>query len=109
MDNTHTTRDGVTMLVANMEDSHLLNTIKLLCKDIEQNRLVLISDIEETSIDYILSWYDLWDLKEFAKNKIRNGYNNILIYVLEASIRWLDISTQLQEAFWRKDLLSLPY
>lgn len=103
MKNTHRTADGQTMFISQMETSHLENTIKLILKNIKEC-MDMINNVNITnSIDLLIAWVDNESIKERAKEMLKWYHTELWKYLIEAFIRWLDLSKEFQETFGRKD------
>ena len=104
MFNTHTTEDGQTMLIGQMSDDHLKNTIKRLCRELKQCSMILSNQavIDKTGLlQAINENYNTEEMKERAEMSAKGIHESLKNYVLEASLRKLDISENLQETYQR--------
>lgn len=91
--NTHITRDGKTMLIASMDDRHLLNTINLKLSQMEEAKKIIYSNLSGMNAIFFDGVNS--KVKDEAIRFVK-GYEDILsIYILEASIRKLDIESYL--------------
>lgn len=109
MKKTHVTKDGRKILIASMENDHLINTIKLYCNNIKSslNFIDNYSNLKESEKLLYFSKRDIDEESiENAKSTIQANINNLSSYVFEACIRNLNISEYLQDAFNRKDILN---
>lgn len=98
----HTTAEGKTMLICQMSDPHLLNTIKLIMR----NTLALHAAAENSNNQtaYERRLYDQPTLSpEMLADKIKGVADLIAPYVLEASLRGLEVSDLLQAMFKREE------
>ena len=104
----HTTSDGDSMLVCQMTDSHLTNMIKLLCKQMVEARALL--DGGSISSDPLLGilapQFNARAVREKAEAAIRLVHETLPPYVLEASLRGIDLGHLLQAAYGRREQLS---
>lgn len=95
---THTTREGKTMMICEMEDTHLVNCIKWLLKRLNEVRNYR-SDLN--AVDKIL--YKVPDASpQQVANITRQVADAIQPYVLEATLRGLNVKPYLQDAFGRQ-------
>ena len=101
----HTTKDGIVMLIADMDDEHLSNTIGLFCRKIKAARLHIQ---KPKKTDFLSSLFvDEDDIDHEAI--IKKSTERLLWYIFEASIRGMIFSGMLQQAFGRETLdLSQP-
>ena len=100
----HTTSDGDAMLVCQMTDSHLTNMVKLLCKQTVEARALL--DGGSLSCDPLLGilapQFNAKAVREKAESAIRLIHETLPPYVLEASLRGIDLGYLLQAAYGRR-------
>ena len=82
----HTTRDGERMLVCQMDDKHLLNTIKLFSKNLKQIWEIAEGEVENTVADKI---YDVPEdiTPNEAINLWRQEVYRLTPYLSEAILR----------------------
>lgn len=101
----HTTADGTTLLICQMEDSHLVNTISLHCRKIKNARLVIEQgSVELPTIAKVLTGnkFDYERQIVNAEATIKSSHSKLQPYVVEASLRGLNISELLQDTYGRK-------
>jgi hypothetical protein len=99
---THTTKDGQSMLICQMEDRHLSNTIKSFCREIEKCRKVITQpSVENELIAIFNSGYSQANLKEQAVNQLKKYHQRLQPYLGEALLRGLDLSKELKIAYGR--------
>ena len=101
MQTKHKTSDGSTLFIFEMEDSHLVNTIKIFCNQVSTFRDVLDNPKEMKKSEKILYGDSLMSESE-ATNKLASLTDKLAAYVFEAAIRGLNISEMLQVAYGRK-------
>ena len=101
MQTKHKTSDGSTLFIFEMEDSHLVNTIKIFCGNISTFREILDNPKEMKKSEKILYGDSLMSESE-AANKLASLTDKLAAYVFEAAIRGLNISEMLQVAYGRK-------
>lgn len=103
MKNTHRTADGETIFISQMETSHLENTIKMHLKNIK-DCTDMISNVNITNnVDLLIAGVDNESVKERAKEMLKRSHTELWKYLIEAFIRWLDLSKEFQETFGRKN------
>lgn len=103
----HTTRDGTTMLIAQMDDRHLLNTIKLFSKALPEFRNIAESN-ESVSMDDILYNVPEEMSPEDAIVLWRNTVRHLQPYLAEALLRDAirdDVAALMQERIQRSTAL----
>lgn len=105
MDVYHTRKNGERILIAQMTDRHLENTIKLYCSQIVDLTTIALGKYEPD--DEFLGLFAQQATPEYQKTNARNSiqilYSKLSPYVMEASLRNIDVSEPLQKAFRRKD------
>lgn len=101
----HTSNQGITVLVAEMEDDHLMNTINVFCSKIKAARIRLDSNIEISNSSKHLYDTDKIDERAIGKS-FKTLTEKVSKYVFEASVRGLDVSKKLQDAYGRKGSLA---
>lgn len=97
----HKTKEGVTMLIAEMGDEHLLSTIAIFCNNIGTFREILDNPKELKKSEKILYGSDNMSEGE-AGSKLLSLTDKLTSYVFEAAIRGLNVSGMLQKAYGRK-------
>ena len=102
----HTTKEGDSMLICSMEDSHLINTIKLILRHIKTASSVLCGQQSENHLIAVFSpSYSAAAQKERAEESIRFYHRKIQPYIMEAALRGLDISALMQDAYKRSQMI----
>ncbi|BFM39936.1 hypothetical protein [Synechocystis sp. LKSZ1] len=102
----HTTKDGTQMLIAEMNNDHLLNTIKTWCQKIKVSREILENPNkiqQNVVLQAINKSYSLESTMDRATDLIETSHKKLLPYCLEAALRGLEITPTLQEAYGRKE------
>ncbi|BAQ65570.1 hypothetical protein [Geminocystis sp. NIES-3709] len=100
----HKMKDGNSILICQMDDNHLINFIKLLCRKINQSTQILEnSNFKGSVIFQALNPTLSKGIKEKAEAQIRYATSTISPYVLEATLRGLNITELLQSAFQRTE------
>lgn len=91
------------MLIAQMDDTHLINTIKFYASKIEQSLAMIdkYSTLKESEKILYGFEYNNKDLIKEATQLIQSSTDGLTAYVFEASIRNLNVSQYLQKAFSR--------
>lgn len=101
----HQTADGRSLLICQMDDSHLMNTISMYCRNIKNARLVIEQgNVKLPTVAKVLTGnkFDRERQVANAESTIRSSHNKLQPYVMEASLRGLNISELLQDAYGRK-------
>ena len=103
----HTTSNGDSMLVCQMTDLHLINMIRLLCKQMAEAKKLL--DGGPLSSDPLLGilapQFNAKAVREKAEAAIRLIHETLPPYVLEASLRGIILGHLLQAAYGRSEQL----
>ena len=105
---THRTREGVEILIAEMGDEHLFNTINFWLSKMERAR-ASVDAPRRTGFDKLLYRYSNEDESEWAETAIEEFYIMAPRYFMEALIRGLDctrVIKRLQEVMGRRYRLS---
>jgi len=99
----HRTAKGDKLLVAEMDNGHLSNTISMFCRHIKTAKLMLQGEIKKDKFDQALfgSRYDLDedDIKEIINKRTEQ----IQPYLGEAMLRGLNFTELLQDVFGRAE------
>lgn len=98
---THTTMNGESMLICQMENSHLINTIKVIAKVIQTSQEILQEQVKPDPLMEVLNPKYLESIKERARQELRKCHDCIQPYVMEAALRGLDVTGILQSAYGR--------
>lgn len=105
----HKTKDGKMILISQMEDSHLKNTIDLFIKQIKECQSIMDDEVKHKSnLDYITSGLDMRNSKDRAESTLKKILHTIPYYVYEATIRGINYTEQLQDMYSRTGSLELP-
>ena len=107
MKTTHKTREGVEMLIADMTDEHLLNTIHAAAGGIKNLRLALEAPVSVSAFERVMYKRKTMSEEDIAE-KLEWTMNHLGAYVFEAALRGLNITNTLQSAFGRSTSLTLP-
>lgn len=107
----HTTKDGKTMLIAEMDNNHLSNTINLICSRISDIAQILDSGTPLKSmtksqavmlnIDEVYKEID----EEHLEDILHSATEHLQPYVFEASLRDMNVTPILQRTFKRSEAL----
>lgn len=98
----HKTSDGRTMFISEMEDSHLLNTINYILREIDSIKKAYLLKQDPNLVFYkLLSTRSRCLSEEALGERLSYRIEALYPYVLEASLRGLNISSNLQETFKR--------
>lgn len=104
----HTQENGVSMLIAEMDDDHLTNTIQMLCTKIQLLGEIISTknvEFENPIVQALMPKLDTANIQKQAKEKLQSFDQIIKPYVHEAALRGLDVSKMLQDAYQRKTAL----
>ena len=93
------------MLVAEMDDQHLSNTINLIIKTIDDLFTHLTEESTMTSRSKIL--YKTRMSKEEIEDRIKESTNALKEYIFEASLRGIHFTEPLQKVFDRKGAITV--
>lgn len=97
----HTTKDGQTMLICEMDDQHLVNTILLLEKKFQEIKTFSEDNVTNDYERYLYNRKVITS-KELAE-KTKDIAELIAPYVLEAVLRGIQITLTVQRMFGRKE------
>ena len=102
---THKDSQGMEILIAEMEDSHLTNTISLLCRRIAQAISVINSDPEEQQVDKVIAHlqpkYSAERIRFKAEKDLVEIDKKLSAYIVEAVVRGMNVSAVVQGAYQR--------
>lgn len=102
----HYTADGGSILIAAMDDQHLLNTIALFCRKMENVRSAVDQQGTASAFERALYGFDTVSAED-AASMIRQGIETVAPYVFEAALRGLDVRADLQAAIGRAGQLGV--
>lgn len=95
----HKAANGQLTYIAEMDDEHLTNTILLLLNNFKIATAALSAG-DDSNLNSVL--FERRTLsKDKAKRLIKNMYESLPAYVMEANIRGMDVREDLQNAFGR--------
>lgn len=103
----HETQEGTRMLIAQMDDDHLLKTIKRYARKIAQC-VTLLNGVQVQGsgiIQALRPEFSQESMKAKASDQIRFLDSKIRPYVMEAALRGLEVTEILQAAYQRKEAL----
>jgi hypothetical protein len=92
---THRTTEGREMLIAEMDDSHLLNTINLFCRRIGEAIQIMNREenlVTDKVIAHLQPRYSAANLMAKARQELTEIDQKIAPYVVEAALRGLTVS-----------------
>lgn len=101
---THRTTEGREMLIAEMDDSHLLNTINLFCRRLAQAIQIMNREenlVTDKVIAHLQPRYSAANLMAKARQELTKADQKIAAYIVEATLRGLNISPLIQKAYQR--------
>lgn len=108
MFDTHTTKTGQEILIAQMEDSHILNTIRALMARLEAARHYAEAPQTASVLYEALNVKpEGWDKKD-ALACIRWVHERIPAYILEATLRGLEVTQLVQQGYGRSAMIPKP-
>lgn len=98
----HTTKEGDSMLIFQMEDSHLINTIKLKIRHMQECRKALNVDL--SNVDPVIRYsmpkkMDVEAIKRKAAKEFQRLHTEIQPYILCAYLRHIDLVDALNEVY----------
>lgn len=106
MYNTHRTKEGDVMLVAEMEDSHLLNTIRLMLRNLaEARRIAESGNVRSDYFATVLSGRDPKAAQRQAKEMMMGIHATVQPYIAEAALRGIEITALLRVTYGRDKAL----
>jgi hypothetical protein len=105
MNKIHVTREGQKMFISQMDDSHLLNTVKMICRNIEECKSLSAYSPGISGFQKKLMGLDDEKLQNEMFDKIKEYSEMLVYYVAETSLRGLNVSSVLQSAFERSEKL----
>ncbi|MDA0672653.1 MAG: hypothetical protein O3C67_02970 [Cyanobacteria bacterium] len=105
----HTTQNGDTLLICCMEDSHLINTIRSLCLKVQAAVEMLTSTTpDDPLISIFQPQYSKAAMQEKAKDSLEFLHQRLQPYVMEATLRGLEVASMLQSAYGRTTRIAMP-
>lgn len=109
---THKTAEGDTMLIAQMENDHLTNLIKRVCKRIKDARLMLDVDVKfdgSVLLSMLNPDFSQQRVVEEVTRSIKRDDEYLKPYIMEACLRNLNISKFLQMAYGRETMIQTNF
>lgn len=97
----HTTKEGVSTFISQMEDDHLKNTINVFIRKITQLKTALEAKVSVSPFKAALYEVDVQCVSETAKKQISVQANKLYPYISEAMLRGFDFSKELRVVFER--------
>lgn len=97
----HTTRDGQSMFISEMEDSHLSHTIRLILRKINEAKAILYNTrTDENKLKSAI--YKIPKVKEEDVMSFIQKYTVMLSpYIMESTLRGISFTEELQSTFER--------
>lgn len=102
----HRARDGNEILIAQMSDSHLVNTIRMLCARLKQARLYT-EQPQSILYEALGVSPEGWN-RDDALDIIRWVHGKLPAYVTEATLRGLVVTDHLVDAYGRSAQIQPP-
>jgi len=104
----HKTSNGRIISIPAMTDEHLFNTIKLLLREINELRQIINEEAKIKAPDrFTEKLYNVYDeetMKEYEETA-KELTRNIMPYLLEGTLRGMDLRNEFQNAFGRNKAL----
>ena len=101
MNLTHTTKEGQTLMIAEMDNNHLKNTVTMILKGVEMAKEVLKGKELDPFKKALYSSRTPAMSKTQAKKIIATAPENVSPYILECVIRGIDFSVEIRKTFDR--------
>jgi hypothetical protein len=99
----HTTKEGKRMLISDMTDEHLKNTIDFIIKTLKAHQNIIKSEMtEKWNLDLVWSGISIRNLKKNAERKVWEVLEVLPAYIYEATIRGENYTEILQTLHDRK-------
>ena len=98
----HTTKEGDTIAIVSMEDSHLLNTIRLMLRNARAAKEYLENPAKKDSVVGVIYGVDRVNTLKKAEAIIQFSYEAIPRYLIVAIIRGIytsELFSEIQEVF----------
>jgi hypothetical protein len=104
----HTTQNGDTLLICCMEDTHLINTIRSLCLKMQAAVEMLTSTtLDDPLISIFQPQYSKAAMQEKARDSLEFLHQRLQPYVMEATLRGLEVASMLQSAYGRTTRIAM--
>ena len=98
----HRTKDGKEMLICQMDDKHLGNTINLFLNKLGEAKRLLTLEISENKFKSALRGRSSKDLTKAAERAIREITEKLYPYLAESMLRGIYYTERMQAIFERK-------
>lgn len=99
----HTTIEGRKILISELSDDHLKNTIEMFFRHLKAASNIINAKAEDTRrIDLVGSGLTVKNFKKQAEQKISEVLEQLPFYIYESSIRGIHYTEKLQEVHDRK-------
>ena len=99
MNRMHISRDGKRLFISQMDNSHLVNTLKLLCKKV--SNLKQVAEGVTVSKNAMIYGLDTDSTKKEARRRLVESVRFIEPYAAECALRGMDVAEILQSTFDR--------
>lgn len=96
----HKTKEGHQMVISSMENDHLIKTVKMFLKRIDESKHNLSVNVGNT-FQAALYDVDYAEVVRKSKHQIQNFTKLLYPYVTECMLRGLDVSVEMQNTFER--------
>ena len=100
MNRLHKTKNGRRLFISQMDDSHLTNTLSLICRNVAALRQV--AEGVQTSKNSVFYGIDSDSAKAEARHRLVNAVRLIEPYAAECALRGIDVSKELQDTLGRE-------
>lgn len=97
----HKTANGRKMMICQMDDNHLRNTILLFLKNVEEAKTLLTGTVQENKFRSALYGQDE-NLEKKAKGMIHSLTEKLYPYLAEAMLRGISFTERMQAVYERK-------
>lgn len=101
MNRIHVTKEGDKILISQMDDNHLKNTINFICREIEKCKSISVTSSEVSKFQKKIIGIDDEDLEDRMMDRAKNYSEALVYYLAEIALRGIDMSQLVQQVFER--------